>query len=196
MLAGEDFDIMRKAWAARMHARCVKQLGTCLRTMDGRSFHGFNGPALNVDDCNKKHAMCPREGCSSGQELHKCQAVHAEMRGILYCAKFGIRVDGATLYCSFGIPCKDCMKEIIAVGISRLVVTRMTFYDELSKELLEDFKRIGGIVDVLNVVQCPSCHSLNADGDKDEEFEEFDSVVKCRDCGTKFVIGTETYVGD
>jgi dCMP deaminase len=184
---------MKGAWKARENARCVKMLGTCLRTKDGDIFFGYNGPPLGVGDCLDKHGGCPRENYDSGTHLEKCQAIHAEMRAILYCASTGIAVRGATLYCSFGIPCKDCMKEIIEVGIARLVVTRMTFYDELSKELLEDFKRIGGIVEVLDVIQCPTCYSLNVDG---IGYQEFDTYVKCRDCGSNFIVETGVYVGD
>lgn len=46
--------------------------------------------------------------------------VHAEMAAILSCARNGISLNGATLYCST-FPCHNCAKHIIAAGITRVV---------------------------------------------------------------------------
>ena len=46
--------------------------------------------------------------------------VHAEMAAILSCARTGISLQGATLYCTT-FPCHNCAKHIISAGISRVV---------------------------------------------------------------------------
>lgn len=46
--------------------------------------------------------------------------VHAEMAAIMSCARNGISLKGATLYCST-FPCHNCAKHIISAGISRVV---------------------------------------------------------------------------
>ncbi len=46
--------------------------------------------------------------------------VHAEMSALMSCAKNGISVDGATLYCST-FPCHNYAKHIISAGIKRIV---------------------------------------------------------------------------
>lgn len=46
--------------------------------------------------------------------------VHAEMAALMSCARNGISVQGATLYCST-FPCHNCAKHIIAAGIKRVV---------------------------------------------------------------------------
>ncbi len=46
--------------------------------------------------------------------------VHAEMSAILSCARTGISLQGATLYCTT-FPCHNCAKHIISAGISRVV---------------------------------------------------------------------------
>lgn len=46
--------------------------------------------------------------------------VHAEMAAILSCARTGISLQGATLYCST-FPCHNCAKHIIGSGITRVV---------------------------------------------------------------------------
>lgn len=46
--------------------------------------------------------------------------VHAEMAAILSCARTGISLQNATLYCST-FPCHNCAKHIIGAGIRRVV---------------------------------------------------------------------------
>lgn len=46
--------------------------------------------------------------------------VHAEMAAILSCARTGISLQNATLYCST-FPCHNCAKHIIGAGIKRVV---------------------------------------------------------------------------
>lgn len=67
--------------------------------------------------------ICPRKrsGYKSGEGMHMCPAVHAEMNVVLQAARLGIATEGATLYCYCGVPCKDCAKELINAGIKRVV---------------------------------------------------------------------------
>lgn len=46
--------------------------------------------------------------------------VHAEMAAIMSCARNGISLKGATLYCST-FPCHNCAKHIISAGITKVV---------------------------------------------------------------------------
>ena len=48
------------------------------------------------------------------------RAVHAEMAAIVACARTGISLNGATLYCTT-FPCHNCAKHIINAGIERVV---------------------------------------------------------------------------
>ena len=48
------------------------------------------------------------------------RAVHAEMAAIVACARTGIALNGATLYCTT-FPCHNCAKHIINAGIERVV---------------------------------------------------------------------------
>jgi dCMP deaminase len=56
----------------------------------------------------------------SGQALDRCICVHAEQNAFLTAARFGIRVDGATLYTTQS-PCMGCLKEAVQAGVSRIV---------------------------------------------------------------------------
>jgi len=49
--------------------------------------------------------------------------VHAEQNLVAWCARYGIALDGATIYTTTH-PCSDCYKLIISAGITELI------YDE------------------------------------------------------------------
>lgn len=48
------------------------------------------------------------------------RSVHAEMESLLCCARSGINVKDATLYCTT-FPCHNCAKHIVAAGIKEVV---------------------------------------------------------------------------
>jgi len=84
--------------------------------------------------------VCPRRviGYSSGEGLHICPASHAEVNTIINAAKNGITTKGATLFMSCGIPCCNCLKEIINSGVKEIVVLSLKTYDENSMYLLNN----------------------------------------------------------
>jgi len=109
---------------------------------------GYNGPPRGMVDCGKrtdispdyvKERTCPRYamGYKSGEGLDYCPAVHAEENSILTCARMGVVAKDSIMYMTCGIPCRDCMKKIMNVGIKELVCTNLNYYDELSKYMVE-----------------------------------------------------------
>lgn len=48
------------------------------------------------------------------------KVIHAEANTILFCAKNGIKTNGATLYVTLS-PCPECAKMILQAGIKRVV---------------------------------------------------------------------------
>jgi dCMP deaminase len=125
---------------------------------------GYNGPPRGIPHCDERiiatndydgkdptlvrefisksknyiSGTCPRRnlGYESGEGLHLCIAGHAERNALINAARNGIAIKGATMYMNCPIPCKDCMIEIINAGISKIVVTEYTLYDEESWFLL------------------------------------------------------------
>lgn len=87
-----------------------------------------------VEDIGKK---CPRKilGFVSGDGLDYCAAAHAEQNCISNAARMGVSTLDSTLYMNYIIPCSSCMKTLINAGITEIVVTELTFYDELAKFL-------------------------------------------------------------
>jgi dCMP deaminase len=56
----------------------------------------------------------------AGAALDRCICVHAEQNAMLAAARYGIRIDGSTLYTTLN-PCFGCLKEAIQAGINRIV---------------------------------------------------------------------------
>lgn len=97
---------------------------------------------LTKDDFNKyvESEVCPRRilGFKSGFGLELCWAGHGERNSIINAARHGIAVKGCKMYCNCGVPCGDCMIEIINSGVEEVIVTKIEFYDEKSEILLKE----------------------------------------------------------
>jgi dCMP deaminase len=85
-------------------------------------------------------SKCPRKmlGAKSGERLDLCIAIHAEEDVILNCFESNRNPKGCKMYLTCGIPCMECLKKIIKVGISEVVVTSLDYYDNQSKYLIEN----------------------------------------------------------
>lgn len=122
---------MRPTWDEHWQAR-VKQngdLSTCrtrhvgaVLTRNNRVVSdGFNGNLPGHPHCDE--GGCPR--CNdphvvSGVGLERCYCVHAETNVVSYCARYGISMEGTTLYlpCT---PCLDCFKLVASSGVQEIV---------------------------------------------------------------------------
>jgi len=71
------------------------------------------------------------------QSQHCVRTLHAEENAILQCAKDGVKIEGATLYCKM-VPCYNCAMRIVRVGIKRVVAQKRYHADELSVKLFKD----------------------------------------------------------
>jgi dCMP deaminase len=63
---------------------------------------------------------CAREGVPSGERSELCRGAHAEQNAINFSARYGISIDGATVYTTH-LPCSWCAKSIVNAGIRRVV---------------------------------------------------------------------------
>lgn len=98
---------------------------------------GYNGAPAGMRSCVEKQACIRMKmGIDSGTHHELCYAIHAEQNAILQAARMGIRIDGATLYCSHQ-PCAICTKMIINVGIVR-VVYRYPYPDSFACQLMKE----------------------------------------------------------
>jgi dCMP deaminase len=76
----------------------------------------------------------------AGRALDRCICVHAEQNSLLTAARFGIAVDGATLYTTQS-PCFGCLKESMQVGIAR-VVYREWYHAKYGEALQRQYQQM------------------------------------------------------
>ncbi|SDM25356.1 deoxycytidylate deaminase [Siphonobacter aquaeclarae] len=102
--------------AERSH--CIKaQVGAVL-TRDTRIISiGYNGPPAGTHNCDEEF---PEAGCPRDSKGSCSLALHAEQNAILYAAKIGASVEGATLYVTLS-PCIACARIIFSMGIKRVI---------------------------------------------------------------------------
>lgn len=50
-----------------------------------------------------------------------------------------------------GVPCKDCLLELIEAGISEIVCIKETYYDSLSEFILQEWIEAGGKFGVMRI---------------------------------------------
>ncbi len=75
-----------------------------------------------------------------GKESKHCvRTLHAEENAILQCAKDGIKIENAKIYCKM-VPCYNCAMRIVRVGIKKVVAQKRYHADELSLKLFNDAK--------------------------------------------------------
>jgi len=90
---------------------------------------------------------------------HCMRTLHAEQNAIIQAAKFGIPLDGATLYSKM-TPCRVCAMMIINAGVRR-VVCEKRYHDD--RDTIELFKQANVELVVMNeeVVQYDKQYSLS-----------------------------------
>lgn len=121
-------------------ARVVARRSTCLHRQIGAVLvkgkqivsTGYNGAPAGHPHCLE--IGCARQNVPSGERSELCHAAHAEQNAINFAARFGIPIEGATLYTTT-YPCSWCAKSVVNAGITRVVYLD-DYPDPLAKEIL------------------------------------------------------------
>ena len=125
-------------------AKLVSKRATCLRRRVGAVLvkdkrilaTGYNGAPRGLKHCLDTYCMREKLKIPSGQRHELCRGLHAEQNAIIQAAFHGIRIQGATLYCT-NLPCAICTKMIINAGIKGIIY-ESGYGDELSREMLTE----------------------------------------------------------
>ncbi|MEI7688665.1 MAG: cytidine/deoxycytidylate deaminase family protein [Candidatus Nomurabacteria bacterium] len=108
---------------------------------------GYIGSPTGTAHCDESghemHTVTQEDG---NQSRHCIRTAHAEQNAIVNSSRFGIALDGSTLYCHM-TPCYVCAKMIINAGILRVVCNLDYHAGNRSKEL---FKEAGVVYELLN----------------------------------------------
>jgi dCMP deaminase len=82
---------------------------------------GYVGAPVGLKHCDEIGHLYKTVYRADGTKSEHCvRTTHAEMNAIVQAARYGIAIDGATIYCRM-TPCLDCAKAIINAGIKRVV---------------------------------------------------------------------------
>ncbi|CAN5730522.1 hypothetical protein BH23GEM10_BH23GEM10_05980 [soil metagenome] len=108
------------AMAVRRRANCVgNRVGAVLVRNDRIISTGYNGTPEGTRNCDEGgcERCAQREKYRTAQGYDVCICVHAEQNALLSAARFGIPVEGASIYTTMR-PCFGCTKELLQAHTS------------------------------------------------------------------------------
>lgn len=101
---------------------------------------GYVGSPPNLPHCDDAgHDMRKVLDEQDNVKQHCVRTIHAEQNAILQAAKFGISIEGSTIYTKIE-PCRTCAMMIISAGIKRVVCKNRYHAGEETREM---FKKSG-----------------------------------------------------
>lgn len=99
---------------------------------------GYAGSPQGCTHCDEAghemHKVVQENGTES---MHCIRTTHAEQNAIAHAARFGIALEGATLYCNL-TPCYTCAKMIINCGIVKVIARKDYHAGVRTKEIFAE----------------------------------------------------------
>ncbi|OPX27326.1 MAG: dCMP deaminase [Campylobacteraceae bacterium 4484_166] len=121
-------------------SKCVSKKVGAVIVKDGRVLStGYNGTPAGYTNCNDHW---DNKWSKEHHEWSKNYEIHAEMNAIIWAARNGIAIDGGTIYITLE-PCSQCVKNLIACGIKKIVYDKDYKHNDSQKSLL--FLRQNGV---------------------------------------------------
>jgi len=108
-----DQYFMDLAIATSKRSTCDRAMVGAVAVKDNRIIAtGYNGSPKGWTHCDDGKHLLVNDHC--------VRTVHAEMNIICQAAKFGISLEGATIYCTHS-PCYQCIKHLENAGIKNII---------------------------------------------------------------------------
>src|SRR5690625_1111630 len=126
---------MRIAMTVRLRADCTGNRVGSVIVLDRRIVStGYNGTPEKMPNCTEGgcERCANREQYPSGTGYDLCICVHAEQNALLAAARFGIAVEGGTLYTTMR-PCFGCTKEMLQARIHEVYYLHDWNYPDATK---------------------------------------------------------------
>ena len=112
-----DFYFLRMALLVSERGTCVRRKVGCI--LVNKKNHvlatGYNGNPSGFSHCLDK--PCKGANSTSGKDLDKCEAIHAEQNALLQCKDV---YDIDTVYCTVS-PCIHCVKLLLNTSAKKIV---------------------------------------------------------------------------
>lgn len=136
-----DDYFLQIADAAASRATCDRGRSGCVIVRNKTILvTGYVGSPSGLPHCDDVGHQLKKTIHEDGHVTQHCvRTVHAEQNAICQAARYGIALEGATLYCRM-TPCRICAMLIINCGITRVVAERRYHAAEESEEL---FRQVG-----------------------------------------------------
>jgi dCMP deaminase len=118
---------------------CNRGRSGCVIAKDKRILAtGYVGSPVGTVHCDEADHEMHTVRHEDGHESRHCiRTAHAEQNAVANAARFGIALEGATLYCHM-TPCYTCAKMIINAGIKRVVCNLDYHAGGRSKEIFKE----------------------------------------------------------
>lgn len=126
---------MHIALAVRRRANCMGNRVGAIIVRESRIIStGYNGTPEHMPNCldGGCHRCAHRDKYPSGTGYDLCICVHAEQNALLSAARFGIAVEGGTIYSTMR-PCFGCTKEMLQARIQSVFYVHDWIYPEETK---------------------------------------------------------------
>ena len=114
-----DSYFMGIAMAVRARANCTGRRVGAVIVRDRRILStGYNGTPSGMTNCEDGgcHRCAHPLAYPSGEGYDVCICVHAEQNALLAAARFGVEIEGCTLYTTLQ-PCFGCLKELLQANV-------------------------------------------------------------------------------
>ncbi len=99
---------------------------------------GYVGAPAGLPTCDEVgHLIKVVYDDRGGQHKHCVRTTHAEANAVAQAAKYGISIEGGTIYTKFE-PCLDCAKLLINAGIKRVVCEKRYHAAHDSRRILKE----------------------------------------------------------
>jgi dCMP deaminase len=133
----EYFVGLVSAVAAR--ATCDRGRSGCLIVRDRRIIcTGYVGAPPGFAHCDEAGHLWRNVLEDSGAiRAHCVRTIHAEQNALAQAARYGLALEGTTVYCSME-PCTTCAMLLVSVGVARVVALRRYHAAEPTRTLLRE----------------------------------------------------------
>jgi dCMP deaminase len=136
-----DTNFINIAFEIASASKCVSKQVGALIVKDGRILSsGYNGTPAGFMNCRDHWNG---EYTKDHHEWSKTYEIHAEMNAIIWAARKGISIEGATIYVTLE-PCSECSKNLIASGIKRIIYAKP--YEHTQSDVISKFIEDNGVI--------------------------------------------------
>jgi len=124
----------------------ISKRGTCDRGYSGAVIAknkcilttGYVGSPSGLPHCDEEgHEMHTVINGDKSKSRHCIRTTHAEQNAIVQAARYGIAIEGATLYLNME-PCYTCAKLAINAGIEKVICRRRYHAGQRTREVLKE----------------------------------------------------------